>query len=413
MIVFSTFARLLNLTNRKMVGSQVMRTPKSNSALVNKNKDKFSAAASAMASGYVAGNVCYGGGTPGYSSDVVAYRCVNMIASAAASVPLKVRNHHACLDAPCITHEHPLVRLLVKPNFLMSGHEFIESMVAHLLIYGHTFVRIVESASGDIEELLVLHPSRVSFLVDEREQICGYTYQVSHEENAVFPVSLIDGDSGILHISGIHPDGYESSVSPMMVARDSITQHLAVSRWNHSLVKHGARPFASVTIRDKLSDEQYSRLRTELKECLGGEENAGRTLLLEGDMQWQDRGLKPRDMDYVGIMHTSLRSTALAFGVPPQLLGIPGDNTYSNLAEARVALWEQTVIPTLDKLIHKFNSCRAIAKRYKQAEIYYDENEISAIAGKRDYAWSRVKGADFLSPNEKRMLLGLPPMPTS
>ena len=43
--------------------------------------------------------------------------------------------------------------------------------------------------------------------------------------------------------------------------------------------------------------------------------------------------------------HAAAREIALAFGVPPMLLGIPGDNTYSNYQEANRAFWRQTVLP--------------------------------------------------------------------
>jgi phage portal protein BeeE len=49
-------------------------------------------------------------------------------------------------------------------------------------------------------------------------------------------------------------------------------------------------------------------------------------------------GLSPKDMDFVEAKNGAARDIALAFGVPPMLLGIPGDNTYANYQEANRAL---------------------------------------------------------------------------
>ena len=54
-------------------------------------------------------------------------------------------------------------------------------------------------------------------------------------------------------------------------------------------------------------------------------------------------------MDFIEAKHAAAREIALAFGVPPMLLGIPGDNTYANYAEANRAFWRQTVLPLVDR----------------------------------------------------------------
>ena len=57
---------------------------------------------------------------------------------------------------------------------------------------------------------------------------------------------------------------------------------------------------------------------------------AGRPLLLEGGLDWKPLSLTPKDMDFIEAKNVAAREIALAIGVPPMLLGIPGDNTYSN-----------------------------------------------------------------------------------
>lgn len=60
-------------------------------------------------------------------------------------------------------------------------------------------------------------------------------------------------------------------------------------------------------------------------------------------------GLSPKDMDFVEARNGAARDIALAFGVPPMLLGIPGDNTYANYQEANRAFYRLTVLPLLTR----------------------------------------------------------------
>src|SRR3546814_1188179 len=82
-----------------------------------------------------------------------------------------------------------------------------------------------------------------------------------------------------------------------------------------------------------------------------GAANAGRPMLLEGGLKWQSLSLTPADMDFTETKAAAAREIALAFGVPPMLLGLPGDNTYANYQEANRALWRLTILPLVTKIV--------------------------------------------------------------
>jgi HK97 family phage portal protein len=128
-------------------------------------------------------------------------------------------------------------------------------------------------------------------------------------------------------------------------------------------------------------------------------------MLLEGGLDWRQMGLSPQDMDYINSKHTSARDIALAFGVPPMLLGIPGDNTYSNQKEARLALWEQTILPWLYKLRDELNNW-LVPQFDETLMLKIDEDSISALAPRREAIWDKVQNAEFLTVNEKRQAVG-------
>ena len=198
----------------------------------------------------------------------------------------------------------------------------------------------------------------------------------------------------------------------MEAAAYSIDQHNQCGAWNQALLQNGARPSGALMVKaaegqsGTLSETQYSRLKSQLDDQFSGAANAGRPLLLEGGLEWKEMSLSPKDMDFVGIKHASARDIALAFGVAPQLLGIPGDNTYANLKEARVAMWEQTILPLLTSVTDALNNW--LVPMFDTAlELSLDQEAIPVLAAKRDAYWERISKADFLTAEEKRKLLGI------
>ena len=129
-------------------------------------------------------------------------------------------------------------------------------------------------------------------------------------------------------------------------------------------------------------------------------------MLLDGGLDWKPMGYSPADMEFLETRNAAAREIALAFGVPPQLLGLPGDNTYSNYQEANRAFFRQTVLP----LVRKTSAALAgwLAPEGGLA-IEPDLEAVPALAAERDALWKRVTEADFLDEAEKRALLGLGP----
>ena len=101
------------------------------------------------------------------------------------------------------------------------------------------------------------------------------------------------------------------------------------------------------------------------------------------------------------------RDIALAFGVPPMLLGLPGDNTYANYREANRALWRLTLLPLADKI---FGGLRqGLSDWFADCTLTINLDQIPALSEDRERLWAQVTSADFLSENEKRAMLGLDP----
>jgi HK97 family phage portal protein len=348
----------------------------------------------------------------GYRQNVIAYRCINEIARGLAMVPFVVRHKNKALKEDPY-HDHPLLKLLQRPNPLQGGASFIESVISYLLISGNAYIEAVGPEHELPQELYCLRPDRMRVMPSKQGLPFGYTYDVDGK-SVTFKADPLTGVSDILHLKTFNPLDDWYGLSPIEAAAFSIDQHNAAGAHNQALLQNGARPVGALMYKPGegvlLTESQRESLKEQLDQNYKGALNAGKMLVLEGDFEWKEMGLRPRDMDFIEMKHSAARDIAQAFGVPPVLVGLPTDATYSNLAEARLALWEQTIIPLLDHLTDALNVWLVPRFQDENLELSYDLDQVPALALKRQSVWEKIRQADFLTLNEKRKAVGFFPL---
>ena len=344
----------------------------------------------------------------GYRKNVIANRSVRMVAESAAAVPMVLYR-----GGERITR-HPLLDLLGRPNPLQSGNELIEALFSFLQIAGNAYLEIVDDARGVPGELYMLRPDRMKIVPGSSGWPIRFEYKVGGRTHA-FPVDAKSGQSPIVHFRTFHPLDDFYGLSLLEACAFGIDIHNSAQCWNKSLLDNAARPSGALIFEPgegrpgTLSEEQFTRLKAELEEQHQGASNAGRPFLLEGGLKWQQIAFSPSDMEFIQSKHVSAREIALAFGVPPMLLGIPGDNTYSNYQEANRALWRLTLLPLLQKTVATLNAFLT-ARFGDDLRLDFDRDAIPALQFEREALWKRVGGAAFLTTNEKRQALGFDPV---
>ncbi len=334
----------------------------------------------------------------GFLSNPIAQRAVRIVAEGIGQAPLAC-SEDAMRGLVCATS---------------AGQPLIETLAAHVLLHGNGFVQIIKDASGKPVELFALRPDRVRVIAGADGWPCAYEYRVAGEVMTM-PAEDEDGWPALIHIKTMHPLDDQYGAGALAAAHQAVMTHNAAATWNRALLENAARPSGALvyetTDHAGLTQEQFERLRSELESAFSGAGNAGRPMLLDGGLKWQSMALSPADMDFATLKSAAARDIALAFGVPPMLLGLPGDNTYSNYREANRALWRLTLLPLASKLFAALGE--GLNPWFKEASLSVDLDQVTALSEDRERLWKQVSDADFLTPNEKRQMLGLPEQETS
>ena len=352
--------------------------------------------------------------TEGYSENAIVKKCIDLISNNASRVAIELYRGDQQVE------EHPLLDLLYNPNPVQGQVEFFTSLYSYLLISGNSYMLESGAENTPPIELYTLRPDRIRIKGTSRAIPEAYNYLVGGQVIESYDVDQATGKSKVKHIKLFNPMDDYYGLSPIQSAATDIDQHNLANKHNVNLLQNGARPSGAVIFKPKdptgaqiqLSDLQRNQLMNDLTQRFSGTGNAGKPMLLEGDFDWKEMGLSPKDMDFIQLKNMSAKDIALIFGVPSQLIGIPDAQTYSNFAEAKLALYNETIIPLLDRIQSDLNEW-LVPKFGDDLELRYDIDSIPAMAEQRTRVFESVtQGVQngILTRNEAREQLGYEPI---
>ena len=334
----------------------------------------------------------------GYETNSVVYACVNLIATTAAGI-------NWCLKKKSGTQlqeveDHPLLDLIKRPNPMMGQSGFIQDVFNYWLITGNGFIWKV-AIGQEVKELWSLRSDRIAIQPGNKVGL------IQHYEYRVNGVSQRLEADQVCHLklfSGSQSEWF--GLSPVQVGALLVDTDNKSVNWNRSLLGNRGRPDAVFSFKQTLLDDQRENFKQRLSETYGGGDNSGRPLVIEGsDFTYQQTSSTPTELDFVGSTSMTNRRICQLYNVAPELIGDPQNKTYSNQAEARLALVEQVVFPKLDYLRDQLNNW--LVPQYGEGlALDYDRDSVDVIAAKRQMVYQSLSVADFLTVNEKREAAG-------
>jgi len=316
----------------------------------------------------------------GYCANAIAQRAVKLVAEGVEGAPLDADD--------------------ARLRALAGGRGVLEAVAAQVLLHGNAFVQVLRDGDGQVVELFALRPERVSVELGADGWPGAYLYRVGVRTTRLDP-------SSVIHIRRFNPVDDHYGLGCLGAASAAIAIHNAASAWSKALLDNAARPSGALVYDagdgSVLTPDQFRRLREEMEQGFAGAANAGRPMLLEGGLKWQAMSLTPADMDFAATKAAAAREIALAFGVPPMLLGLPGDSTHANYKEANRALWRLTVLPLAGAILSGLRD--GLAADFPEARLQVDLDRVPALVEDRAQLWRMIAAADFLSTDEKRQMV--------
>lgn len=345
-----------------------------------------------------------------YMKNPTAFYCFNLIADAACQPrwELYLNDNEVEVDPG----KNPLsgpYRFIQRPNDTQSLTDFVRLYLIHFYLAGEAFIYMLPDAKAFARgngKLVLLPPNKVS--IDKDHYIIDGKTRI--------PKVNPDGSRDILHIKEWHPHS-DRGMSRLQPAWGAISNINQAQKWNLSVLMNSAKLSLVAILKsfgtDKgstLSQEQLAELNADLEKFATGK-GRGKPFVGTGDWDFKELGMNNKDLEWLKGMEAMKRDIALAFGIDPVLLSLPGDSTYSNKEMAYSNLYKTVALPRLSQLIE------SLEHWFKQSvpgdwEFRINQDDVTALEPDREKKWSRQRdAADILLVDERRELLGYEPLP--
>lgn len=320
-----------------------------------------------------------------YEENVIVYRCVNLIAQNIANIKYKLKDKEGN-----ILNDHHMSQLLNKPSKKCDWFMLVNAIVADLLLNGNAYLYRYD------DEIIRMNGRNVRVVNDNH----GDPYKYVCSSN----VEIFADDAKFLHMKLFDPYSPWRGMSPISTIRKSARLYNAITNHNQSILDNGGRVSGALIFDHHLTDDQIRELRERLDSRYTGVDSAGRIMILEGNAQWKEMSVSPKDMDFGKAKMDAAREIALAFGVPPVMLGMHEASSFTYYKEARSNFWKETLLPFAHMILNQMKNW--LLQDYEDLQLEYDFSNVPVLSAQQEEHEKHVDGLSFLSEEEKRELCG-------
>lgn len=343
----------------------------------------------------------------GYDKSELVFRCVNEAATSMPEATLRVYDALDRRSDPL--QDHPLRRLLANPNPLLTEFELFEVTSQHLDLAGIAVWEIVRDRVGRITELWPLRPDKVRMKRNGNQVAYGYVVG-----STVLPVEVV-------FFRLPNPLDPLVGAPPMRAALRATAVDNEATSFVKALLGNSAIPGVVVTMGELetvLDEEVTNRLTEKWMAKLGGRKR-GKPVFLQTGMDVKQLGLNLKDLEFPDLRAVAESRICMAFETPPMLVGAKvglDRATYSNMAEARRAFWEQKIMPR-QRRVRDTIAAQLLSKvdpggqGRRRVSLRWDTSEVLALRESQESRWTRATEgfrAGGMTVNDWRREVGLP-----
>lgn len=332
----------------------------------------------------------------GYKRNELIYTCVDYRAKSAANTVLQLFTKGVLMES------HPVLSLLAQPNPIQSEYDFWYWTIAMKDLSGAAYWLKERNRAGQVVALWPLRPDLVQPVLDTTRGIRGYQFQLD---------SIIEFDANeVLAFTNFDPINLFNGVAPAQVASRLVDVDNATTDYLKVFFQNSAMVRGILKLKNKINEPESLRLRERWKMIYGGWANWGEVAVLDSDADYVPMGQSFKEMDFGNIDARAESRICMLFGIPPILIGAKiglDRSTFSNYSEARLAFWEDTMLPLYRHLAGEFllgmrDELQGVTTQFAYENVPVLQNLKIARMAAGQAAWEK----GVLTRNEARKMAG-------
>lgn len=317
--------------------------------------------------------------------------------------------------------DHRLRRLLATPNPTTNEVEFLQLSIVHLDLAGNCHWLIQRARDGTPTELWPVRPDLVRIMATGDPRVWSYGYVLDPSTRAragsaeVIPISRRD----MIHFKYPNPLDAYFGQAPLRPATRAVSVDNARTDYVDALLRNDAVPRSVVTTQQQIDEAIVERLEQRWSRKFGGE-NRGRPAFLQQGMDVKVLGLNLRDLEFGDLTGVAESRICTSIGIQPILVGAKvglDRSTFANFREAKVELWEGTLMGLQEQLIAGVRAQllpEFVGVGRTPITTRWDNSEVLALQEAESERWERATNAlarGGITRNDFRRTVGLDPVP--
>lgn len=353
----------------------------------------------------------------GFKMNVDVFSVVNWTAENAANIPICVEMETGGVwdKVP----NHPLQKLINKPNPYQSGLEFMHQVYGFYQTTGNSFVygnrQEAGINKGQTQELFIM-PSQYTDIRTGgwMNPIKGYSLNLQGGESHIFPFE------DVLHMKALSLDfgsgqqfwGMSPLRAGLMTLDRSNSNYRAAATAYKTMGMSGILSTEKDEFEPILSDEQQAQAQRRLDDDYMGVFNSGKTMVTNAKVEYTKLGLSPVDLGLLQDKKATLRDICNIYKVSSIIFNDNENSSYNNASEAIKRAYSDAIKPLVDRYTQELNEW--LAPSYgDNIRIVADYSQVTPLQAnyKELSEWiTKLIDGKTITPNEGRVFLGKEPI---
>ena len=297
-------------------------------------------------------------------------------------------------------------------NPYLTAFNLKKAMLKDIILHGNGYANVEKNTTEKISSLEYIP---ASFVIPGADNF-GYYYDVTSITTGVTGEIKEPRRIDEFNMLNVVVNPVANSVKGKGIL-DYAKETLVIANQENTYVKNlflnGLSAKAILNSKTPFKKETKEKLRQDLLNFYSGSQNAGKMLVLEGDIAVQSLALTPADINLIQNRNLTVTEIARFLNIPKHLLNLDrGQGTYSNITQERLQLIQSTLTPYVTNFQQALNNILLTPAEKKSGYHFsFDANETLKLTPQEqaDYL-VKLLDSKIMTANEVRRKLNMRPL---